>query len=100
MNEFDFEGVDEAQFRQERDKARKLRKSRWWQNKLAQGVCYYCGKKTPPSQLTMDHVVPLSRGGKSTKGNLVTCCKECNNKKKKLLPLEWEEYMKRLERPE
>ena len=100
MNEFDFDGVDEAQFRQEREKARKLRKSRWWQNKLAQGVCYYCGRKTPPSQLTMDHVVPLSRGGKSTKGNLVTCCKECNNKKKKLLPLEWEEYMKHLERAE
>jgi 5-methylcytosine-specific restriction endonuclease McrA len=41
----------------------------------------------------MDHVVPLSRGGRSTKDNLVTSCKECNNKKKTLLPMEWEEYL-------
>lgn len=95
-----FDGVDEAQIRRERDKARKLRKSRWWQNKLAQGVCYYCGKKTPSSLLTMDHIVPLARGGKSVKGNLVTTCKECNNKKKTSLPLEWDEYMKNLDRQE
>jgi 5-methylcytosine-specific restriction enzyme A len=42
----------------------------------------------------MDHIVPLVRGGKSTKGNLVPACKECNNKKKYLLPMEWDEYMK------
>ncbi|MBW1865498.1 MAG: HNH endonuclease, partial [Deltaproteobacteria bacterium] len=30
------------------------------------------------------------RGGKTTRGNVVPCCKECNNKKKQLLPLEWE----------
>ena len=36
----------------------------------------------------MDHVVPVSRGGKSTKGNIVPCCKECNNAKKYLTPVE------------
>ena len=43
--------------------------------------------------VTMDHIVPISRGGKSTKSNVVVCCKECNNKKKYLLPIEWSEYL-------
>jgi 5-methylcytosine-specific restriction protein A len=94
---FHFDGVDEAEIRREKDKARKLRKSRWWQQRLAIGVCYYCGRLFEPRDLTMDHIVPLARGGKSTKENLVTCCKECNNKKKTLLPIEWEEYMNKME---
>ena len=93
---FHFDGVDEADIRREKDKARKLRKSRWWQQKLATGTCYYCGKHFKPKDLTMDHVVPLARGGRSTKDNIVTSCKECNNKKKTLLPIEWEEYMNKL----
>jgi 5-methylcytosine-specific restriction endonuclease McrA len=36
----------------------------------------------------MDHVVPISRGGKSQQGNLVVCCKDCNNKKKAKTPAE------------
>ncbi|MBU4388073.1 MAG: HNH endonuclease, partial [Proteobacteria bacterium] len=36
---------------------------------------------------------PVSRGGRTTKGNVVTSCKDCNNKKKHLLPMEWEEYL-------
>ena len=93
---FQFDGVDEAEIRRERDKARKLRKSRWWQQKLAACTCYYCSKPFKPKELTMDHLVPMSRGGKSTKDNLVACCKECNNKKKTLLPIEWAEYMESL----
>jgi 5-methylcytosine-specific restriction protein A len=46
----------------------------------------------------MDHIVPLARGGRSTKDNLVACCKECNNKKKTLLPIEWDEYMESLDK--
>lgn len=38
----------------------------------------------------MDHLIPLVRGGKSTKNNLVPACKECNMKKKYALPWEWE----------
>ena len=93
---FHFDGIDEAEIRREKDKARKLRKSRWWQQKLAIGVCYYCGRLLEPKDLTMDHIIPLARGGRSTKENLVACCKECNNKKKTLLPIEWEEYMESL----
>jgi 5-methylcytosine-specific restriction endonuclease McrA len=46
----------------------------------------------------MDHVVPLARGGRSTKGNLVPACKDCNNKKKNLLPMEWEAYIDRFKK--
>jgi len=44
----------------------------------------------------MDHIVPMSRGGKSTRGNVVPACKACNNKKKYMLPIEWEEYLETL----
>ena len=86
----------EKEIRKEKEKARALRKSRWWQQRVARGICHYCGKRFPPSDLGMDHVVPLIRGGKSTRGNVVPACKECNNRKKYLLPVEWEEYLKRL----
>ena len=93
---FQFDGVDDAAIRRQRNKARELRKSRWWQQKLAAGICYYCSRQFNPNELTMDHVVPLSRGGRSTKDNLVASCKECNNKKKTLLPMEWEEYLENM----
>lgn len=73
-----------------------LRKSQWWKRKCAQGVCYFCHRKISAKELTMEHVVPIIRGGGSTKGNVVPACKECNNKKKYLLPIEWEEYLEGL----
>ena len=36
----------------------------------------------------MDHIVPVARGGRSVRGNVVPCCKECNNKKTYLTPAE------------
>lgn len=87
---------DDDFVRNEREKARKLRKTRWWRRKCAQGKCYYCGRKVKPSELTMDHLIPLARGGKSVRENLVPACKDCNNKKKYLLPWEWEEYLSNL----
>lgn len=89
------DGIDEAQIKRERAKARQLRKTRWWQQKTATGTCYYCGQRVAHRDLTMDHLVPLTRGGRSTKDNLVPCCKDCNNKKKSLLPIEWDDYLKR-----
>ena len=86
--------VNEEEIRKEKEKARALRKNRWWQQKLARGLCYYCERRFSPSQLTMDHVVPLIRGGKTTRGNVVTACKEGNRNKKYLLPMEWEVYLK------
>ena len=46
----------------------------------------------------MDHVVPIVRGGRSSKSNVVPCCKQCNSQKQYMLPLEWEAYLKRLAR--
>ncbi len=93
MEPFAFD-LDEAEIKRQRHKARQLRESQWWKRCLAKGICYYCKSPTPPKELTMDHVVPVSRGGRSTKGNVVPACKECNNKKKQLLPMEWDEYLK------
>ncbi len=90
---FNLEHLEESDLKRERQKARELRATQWWKRCLAKGVCHYCGQKTPPKELTMDHIVPISRGGRSTKGNLVPCCKECNNRKKHLLPMEWEKYL-------
>lgn len=47
--------------------------------------CQYCGAR---HELTIDHVLPRSRGGKSSWTNLVTACKHCNNKKGDLTPEE------------
>lgn len=89
--------VEEEQIRREKDKARRLRQTAWWLRKVHPGVCHYCHREVGRTRLTMDHVVPLSRGGKSTKGNIVAACKECNNKKKYLLPIEWGEYLSLLQ---
>lgn len=74
--------------RKERDKARALKKTPWWKNQLHKGICHYCGRKFSPDELSMDHIVPLARGGKSTKGNIVPACMECNRKKKLETPAE------------
>jgi len=44
-------------------------------------TCQYCGEVLPSSELTLDHVIPRSRGGLSTWENLVACCHECNRHK-------------------
>jgi 5-methylcytosine-specific restriction endonuclease McrA len=48
-------------------------------------ACAYCGKQ---SDLTLDHVIPKSRGGKSHWENLVTACKRCNSEKGSYTPEE------------
>lgn len=88
--------IDEQQIRREREKARDLRRQSWWKNRIATGICYYCQQKFAPKELTLDHIVPVTRGGRSSKNNCVPACKECNNRKKDLLPLEWEEYLERI----
>jgi hypothetical protein len=44
-------------------------------------LCLYCGERFPTSQLSRDHVTPLSRGGHDTWNNVVTACRRCNNLK-------------------
>lgn len=79
---------DPKHVNRERKKAREIRNSAWWKNELAKGICHYCHKKFPADELTMDHVVPVARGGRSNRGNIVVCCKTCNNDKKYLTPAE------------
>lgn len=43
--------------------------------------CQYCGRRYPVDELTCDHVVPRSRGGKAEWENIVTCCAACNRRK-------------------
>lgn len=85
--------VGDEHIAREKSKAREMRGSQWWKNRRARGVCYYCNKRIPAKSLTMDHIVPIIRGGKTTRGNVVPCCKECNSRKKYLLPSEWQEYL-------
>src|SRR6267378_6011910 len=48
-------------------------------------TCQYCGEVLPSGELTLDHVIPRSRGGLSTWENLVACCHSCNRRKGKHL---------------
>lgn len=43
--------------------------------------CQYCGRKFPTSELSLDHVIPISRGGRSTWENVVCACLACNVRK-------------------
>ena len=89
-------GDPESVISREKSKARELRDSSWWKSKISAGKCYYCGGTFKPSELTMDHKIPLSRGGSSEKINIVPACKECNNRKKYMLPAEWDEYLDKI----
>jgi 5-methylcytosine-specific restriction endonuclease McrA len=64
--------------------------TRDWQRALrrADGRCYYCGAK-PDETLHMEHVIPLSRGGRHAIGNVVPACRTCNLQKHDKLVSEW-----------
>lgn len=51
------------------------------------GRCFYCADG--PSPLTMDHVIPIARGGRHAIGNLVLACEKCNKSKGSRLLVEW-----------
>lgn len=44
-------------------------------------LCQYCGKRFPTSELSIDHIIPRSQGGKTTWQNVVCACVECNKNK-------------------
>jgi 5-methylcytosine-specific restriction endonuclease McrA len=56
-------------------------------------TCQYCGSI---KDLTLDHVIPRSRGGKSTWKNLITACKMCNAKKGNYTPQEAGMFLSKL----
>jgi 5-methylcytosine-specific restriction enzyme A len=92
MSEF-YAPVDPDVLKRERARARELRAGPWWKRRVSTGVCYYCARQVGHRALTMDHLVPLGRGGTSSRGNVVPACKDCNNKKKGMLPVEWQDYL-------
>ena len=51
-------------------------------------TCQYCERVFPSAELTLDHVMPRSRGGESNWENLVACCHRCNNRKGDRMPEE------------
>lgn len=56
--------------------------------------CYYCNVEFNDSILkTIDHYIPLSKGGEHNMDNLVICCRYCNSKKRNIMP---EEFIKRI----
>lgn len=56
-------------------------------------ICQYCGAHK--NKLTIDHVIPVSKGGKSSFENCVAACQDCNNKKGNKLPSEARMYLKK-----
>jgi 5-methylcytosine-specific restriction endonuclease McrA len=50
--------------------------------------CQYCGKHFPTSELSLDHVIPRTQGGKTTWENIVCACAACNVKKGGQIPRE------------
>jgi 5-methylcytosine-specific restriction endonuclease McrA len=62
-------------------------------------TCQFCDHVLPASELTLDHVVPRSRGGHTDWDNLVACCHSCNNLKGDRLPEEAGLKLKRPPRP-
>lgn len=61
-----------------------------------QNTCQYCRKKFPRSELTLDHVLPLSRGGGTSWENIVCCCVVCNVQKGGKTPQEARLHMMRV----
>ena len=73
-----FDTASDEHKKKERAKARELKQSLWWRQKVGQGLCYHCGQKFESKDLTMDHLWPIARGGKTHKKNCVVSCLSCN----------------------
>ena len=95
MSDF-YAPIEPEVLKRERARARELRASQWWKRRIADGTCYYCRRQVGIRALSMDHLVPLGRGGRSVRGNVVPACKACNSRKQAMLPVEWTDYVRAL----
>jgi len=78
--------VTKAKTRAKRRAAKKIETTlttEEWQEilKAHKSKCYWCKKRLKPDEITMDHVIPLSKGGHHSKENLVLACLSCNSTK-------------------
>ncbi|MBF0178656.1 MAG: HNH endonuclease [Magnetococcales bacterium] len=90
--------ADPDEVQRERSKAKELKRTAWWKAQVGKGGCHYCGLRVPPAELTLDHVVPLIRGGRTTRGNCVPACMECNREKRHLSSMQWQSYVEEKKR--
>jgi 5-methylcytosine-specific restriction endonuclease McrA len=51
--------------------------------------CHWCGTKIHGMQVVFDHIIPLSKKGTHTIGNLCASCRDCNSSKKDRMPSKW-----------
>jgi 5-methylcytosine-specific restriction endonuclease McrA len=58
--------------------------------KLTNFKCFYCDCGLTKKTRTIDHIIPLSKGGRHCVDNLVPCCKHCNSSKHNKLFTEWD----------
>lgn len=57
-------------------------------------LCFYCGQKKPE---TLDHLLPLTRGGDNSIENLVLACRPCNSQKNNKTPQEYYEFLSKMD---
>lgn len=70
-----------------------ITKDEWVQvMKLNIWRCFYCDEVLLKNNRTLDHLVPLSKGGKHVVGNLLPCCRYCNSSKGNREVLNWHKY--------
>ena len=64
-------------------------------DEMLDGCCHYCGDEAT----TIDHVMPVSRGGTSDRANLVAACRRCNLEKLDFTPDEWRAWREEIGEP-
>lgn len=67
--------------------------------KSSYGICAHCGKKLTTKTMTVEHIIPISRGGTNDMENLTALCKECNKKKGNMLYLPYGFYTALRDKP-
>jgi len=63
-------------------------------NRLLRNECFYCQSKT--AKMTVDHVMPIAKGGTHSIGNIVAACVDCNLSKNSKTVMEWRMHKIRL----
>lgn len=82
--------IAEADWRKRVERKRRVnRRFRRIAIELAGGLCHYCDQPVAEEDFTIDHIIPVTRGGRSYLGNLVACCWPCNHEKRDQLIMEW-----------
>lgn len=66
-------------------------KRRIWE--LQNEKCVYCGRRRQLKHMTIDHIIPLSKGGTNDEENIRCSCKMCNRLKDNMLPMEFSSFL-------